>query len=260
MAAKIIHLIFLNKDEVLPEIFTKCVKRIHDYHPDWQINTYGEDEASQIIHVNCPELFDWYNSYTHTVQKADILRVLLVYLFGGFYLDMDMYLYNNLDALLPYDLVLGEEKTLSQEDLKLYGDKHALRVANYMFGGNAGHLFWLYYLHEAILRSSNVVVGENDILETTGPGLMTDVYHATKKTFPNTVFLTNDDRYCESQQHHEISCHFGKYAAHFHCGTWRSNKKPQNYDSVYSGCANESIENARRHIAYLFSKAVEARS
>ena len=49
------------------------------------------------------------------MQKADIIRLILVYLYGGFYMDMDMYCLKKLDGLLEFKLVLGEERTITKK-------------------------------------------------------------------------------------------------------------------------------------------------
>jgi hypothetical protein len=216
-----VHLVFLSKNEKYPEVFVMCIERIKALHPEWEIRIYNGDDAIEIINQHLPYLLPLYKSYTHLVQRADLFRVILVYLFGGFYLDMDMYCLKPLDELRRFKLVLGEEKTLSAVVCDRLGLREQLRVANYMFGSIAGHPFWLFFLEAALKQSFKNIVTENDILETTGPGLLSDLFGRRKDIFKDIVLLENKDRNCLAETSHKASCYFGNYAAHLHQGTWR---------------------------------------
>lgn len=218
---KNIHLTFLNKQEPFPSLFTTCLETIKSMHPGWNIRVYNEDDAHFILSTHFPQVLNIYYAYPHTVQRSDILRVLLVYLYGGFYMDLDMLCLKPLDTLRGFKLILGEEKTITQEETSQLGLQHSLRIANYMFGGVAKHPFWHAFLNEAILKSYLPVRIENDILESTGPGLLTNIYHSYKKYYPEITLLRNTDRCCLRPGHSAVSCHFGNFAAHLHQGSWR---------------------------------------
>jgi len=218
---KKIHFIFLSKTEKMPDFFEHCFGVAKELHPDWEINLYDEDDATQLIKNHFPELKDLYNSYAFDVQRADILRVLLVYLYGGFYMDLDVYCLKNLDPLLKFNLVLGEEKRLSREVCTALGLKNPNRIANYMFGSMPKHPFWSDFLNDLMEKSLIEIKNENDVLESTGPGLLTDFYHSKADRYRDIILLLNKDRVCLNELHKEVACHFGNYAAHLHTGTWR---------------------------------------
>lgn len=224
---QIIHLVFLSKTENFPDIFTGCIVKLKSLHKKWEIKIYNEDDAQNIITNWLPELLPIYNAYPHYIQRADLFRVVLVYLFGGVYMDMDMFCIKPLDQLLKFDLILPEERSITTRQRAQLAQldgivvKHNFRLGNYMFGGMAKHPFWLYYLKEAIKQSAKEIKHEGDILETTGPALLTKVYHKYGKNFPKTLVLANRDRQCIMPPHKEISCHFGNFASHLHQGTWR---------------------------------------
>lgn len=228
MIPKIIHYIFLSKTEKPNPLFPKFMKKTKNMHPGWEIKTYNEDDAQRILFEHFPLLLPTYNNYQHYVQRADFLRVILVYLYGGFYMDMDMFCLKNLNALLEFKLVLAEERTILPVE-KLFFErnrdvvvKHRMEVGNYMFGSESKHPFWLYLIRMMVNKSIINIETEGDILETTGPLLLTSVYHMYKKKFPEILLLRNLDRHCINQfDENEVSCHFGNYAAHVHTGTWR---------------------------------------
>lgn len=216
-----IHFIFLSKTEAVHPAFEACIEAVQQLHPSWEIKRYNEDDAQAILSTHLPELLPIYNSYTHRVQRSDILRVILVYLFGGFYMDMDMFPLKSLDELLDHDLVLGKERILSDDELNHLEARHRFRIGNYMFGGKPRHPFWLSFLKESIKYSQQKVQYENDIIRSTGPELLTNVYHSHKKKYKNITILDNSDRMCITLWHDCLGCHFGSYAGHLHTGTWR---------------------------------------
>ena len=224
---KIIHLVFLSKTEPIPDFFRECKERMKMFHPDWKIKIYNEDEVDTILRENFPLILPIYNQYTHRVQKADIIRLILVYLYGGFYMDMDMYCLKKLDALLDFKLVLGEERTIFKDrkhwfnQLRGVCTKYNLEIGNYMFGSIPKHPFWLYVLKRAVLKSAIPVQYEVDILESTGPLLLTEIYHTYQKRFQDITLLRNVDRECLHPMDNAISCCFGNFAAHVHIGTWK---------------------------------------
>lgn len=246
---KKIHFIFLAKNETMPEIFNYCFKRAKQLHPDWEINFYNEDDALQIVERHFPELETLYLSYPLNIQRADILRMLLVYLYGGFYLDLDIYCLKKLDPLLKFNVVLGEEKHLKREVCTALGLKNPKRIANYMFGSAPKHPFWLDLLNKIMEKSSIEIKSENDVLESTGPGLLTDFYHSRANAYKDIVLLTNKDRFCLNESHKEVACHFGNYAAHLHTGTWRwQNGQTPNFNDSDQGKSLPVIfENAFRY-------------
>jgi mannosyltransferase OCH1-like enzyme len=151
----------------------------------------------------------------------DLFRMLAVYLYGGFYADMDMLFLKPLDALREHPLVLGEEKTLTGEEMQLPHHKQALRIANYMFGSVAGHPFLINFVKRAIGHYGTEINKEHDVLETTGPGILTNFYHEQKSQYPGIHLLHNSNAFCLKRCSPQPSCHFGDYAVHQHTGSWR---------------------------------------
>jgi hypothetical protein len=182
---------------------------------------YNDEAARSIIDKHCPQLLPVYNSYSHVVQKGDLLRLLLVYLFGGFYMDFDVFCLKNLEGLRNLPVVLAEEKMLTDMEADAVGLKQNLQLANYMFGSIPRHPFWLAVIKEVIKRSTRKIYTESDILETTGPWLLSNVYATVKHKYPQIVILRNTDRVCMGTGHADIACHFGNFGAHLHHGTWR---------------------------------------
>lgn len=216
---KIIHQ--TNATKELPEIYKSYQKRLLEIHPDWEYRFYDDIECRNTVERYFPSLLPIYDNYPANIQRVDIFRIVAIYAVGGFYLDLDIVCLKKLDTLCEFNCVFGEEKTLTQVEAKELGHRDTVRVANYMFGCEHHHPFLLHVLEEIVKRGQKKIITENDILETTGPGLITTVYHDCKEQYRDIVLLPNKDRECPSLYCKGVSCHFGNYANHRHLGSWR---------------------------------------
>ncbi len=219
--AKNIHLIFLRRDEVVPPLFKQCERMIRDIHPSWDVTLWNEETGIQFLRENLPEYVDAYTSFSFNIQKADFLRLALVYALGGFYMDMDMLPLQPLDSLLSHSLVLAEEMTVNETTRKTLNLKYSIRIANYMFGGEAGHPFLRKMVNAMAERSSLKVASQQEVLDVTGPGLLTDIYWDNAGEYSDITLLRNKGWYVEMPDGRKETCLFGEYAVHLHAGTWR---------------------------------------
>lgn len=194
-------------------------ERILSLHPDWEHRFYDDYACRELVRQEFPYLLSLYDGYTAAIQRVDLFRIAAVYRSGGFYLDLDIVCHKSLDVLSQHVCVLGEEKTLSDAEKHRLGHQHALRVSNYMFGSEARHPFWLDVLDEMLEQAPRTVGSENDILESTGPGLLTNVYHRVCGRYPELLLLRNNRIACPSCG--GIACQFGEFASHLHIGSWR---------------------------------------
>jgi mannosyltransferase OCH1-like enzyme len=124
-------------------------------------------------------------------------------------------------ALCQHGAVFAEERTLSAAEAEALGHHDPLRVANYMFGSEARHPFLRHVLRELVIRSKRPIACENDVLESTGPGMLTTLYHRVKSQYDDVQLIRNHGHRCLSPYCQGQSCQFGYYASHLHIGSWR---------------------------------------
>ena len=218
---KNIHLIFLRRDEVVPPLFRGCERLVRNMHLSWNVTLWDEETGMQFLREYLPEYMEAYTSFSYNVQRADFLRLALVYALGGFYMDMDMLPLQPLDTLLSQSLVLAEEMTISETTRKELNLKYCTRIANYMFGGEAGHPFLQRLMNAMAERSSTKVVSQQEVLDITGPGLLTDTYWDNVDEFSDITLLRNEGWYVGMPDGRKETYLFGQYAVHLHVGSWR---------------------------------------
>lgn len=168
MIPKIIHMMWLDKkisnNEHGPSKFEPYIKSFILYNPDFKIMFWNSNKIKQLFDIN-PLITKykgiWYN-LPHHIQKCDVARYIIIYLFGGIYVDLDFMCFKNLTPLLDRDLFLVLEPVEHSEISK---DPVLQRLNNGFIGSIKNHPFWLEWLDficESLKKTS-------DVMLTTGP-------------------------------------------------------------------------------------------
>ena len=101
---KIIHQIWLGDD--IPDIEKKRCDNIKAFcnKEGWEYKLWGNDDVESLGNFKNKDLFDKTPNYG---QKSDILRNVILYEYGGIYLDTDFILKKTFDDLLSLDFFCG---------------------------------------------------------------------------------------------------------------------------------------------------------
>jgi len=101
-------------------------------------------------------------------MRADVIRYLIMYKFGGVYLDIDYevlspFYFENRFLVLPLEKSVKDGASFDQ-------------VGNCIFASVPGHKFWKDVVDD-LKNNPPRVSNVNQITETTGPQLLTRIYH-----------------------------------------------------------------------------------
>jgi len=107
MIPKLFHFIWLGSD--LPELTKNYINSFERHNPDYSIHIWNEKNTKEILEIH-PQLLELYNKSKLFCQKADILRLIILYEFGGFYIDADVDCLKSFDTLLDNKFVIGEQQ------------------------------------------------------------------------------------------------------------------------------------------------------
>ncbi|KAK7116061.1 uncharacterized protein [Littorina saxatilis] len=98
------------KSDEIPHSLTEWVKSWTKNHPDWEYWLWTDKSARHLISDRHPSFLQTYDNYPHNIQRADALRYIVLYEFGGVYADLDMESLRPLDRLAwKYSCFLGQE-------------------------------------------------------------------------------------------------------------------------------------------------------
>ena len=101
---KIIHYIWIGGNEKTPAV-EKCLASWRKYAPDYQIIEWNESNYDKLDHYQI-NLALAEKNYAYA---SDIMRVDILYRYGGIYFDTDLELVGNIDFLLDYRAAFSYE-------------------------------------------------------------------------------------------------------------------------------------------------------
>lgn len=98
---KIIHQLW--KDNNIPEHLLMMQKSVKNNHQDYKYMFWTDSTLDDFIKKYYPGIWDFYDSgLEYIIQKIDFIRLLLIYHYGGVYLDLDSLAVKNTDSILKY--------------------------------------------------------------------------------------------------------------------------------------------------------------
>lgn len=98
---KVIHNIY---EELAgpPKMFTTIAQTWKDLHPHWEYRFWDKLDVEKLLETYFPDFIPIYQAYPNNVQRWNALRYLILYQFGGLYVDMDY------ECIEPVDLLLED--------------------------------------------------------------------------------------------------------------------------------------------------------
>lgn len=159
----ILHFIWLGSP--VPYTVQISIESWKKFHPDWEIKVWTDEEVKK---------FSWTNSHARFVfeqadswaEKADVLRLDILYQFGGIYSDVDVLCLKSF-----HDLIIQKITFFSSFELNYvsshYGE--AFYIGTAIMGASKGSSLMKKCLENCKSKYEDPKEG---ILKRTGPGLM----------------------------------------------------------------------------------------
>lgn len=225
MIPKIIHLTTksgtLNNDE---KIILAKNKKIFK---GWEFHIYGDKENKKIMENNFPEFLHKYNSIKKGVMKADIIRCLYLYLYGGIYIDTDYQFFK----MIP-EKWLNEKCVIPTEHFKTDNTPF---LGNCIFFSEKGYNFWYDYIKDLFDRIDLTNVKGGDIIGCTGPGGITNFYLKNRAKYPELKY-TPKNVFHPLIVNHQLGIKKTQetIGAHYCFGSWRGKSHSALKKWIYS--------------------------
>ena len=211
MIPKIIHQTW--KTNVVPEKWEDAVESCKTTNSEYKYILWTDEMMEQFVEKEYPDFLNVYKSYPHNIQRCDAFRYLVLYKYGGIYLDMDIVCKVKLNAFLKYDFVLPKSSNVSSSFtnsflmvipkhpfIKFCIDNLPSYVDAYSYFGN--------HLH---------------IMNSTGPLFLTNMIDKYgRQNITNMYVLTNDEFAGDCNACTENTCDGGVYFKHIQGHSWHS--------------------------------------
>lgn len=87
------------KTTEVPDKWKPSVKSIKKYMPGWRHILTTDEDNRKFVKENHPDFLKTYDGYHHPIQRADAVRYMWLYKYGGIYMDLDYEIRKPLDHL-----------------------------------------------------------------------------------------------------------------------------------------------------------------
>ena len=199
---KIIHQTAPADKNKWPEVWFKCQISWKEKFPDFEYKMWTDDDLDSLIKNDFAYFYDIYKNYDVNIKRIDIARYFILYKYGGIYADMDYICFKNFYDLLPKDKVSISESPWRENEY----------LQNALMISPKESPFWMKVIEKATIRF-NENYNNGDVLDVTGPRLISDTYQENKELVnPLSDKLYN--RPFETIGSDEV------FATHYSTGSW----------------------------------------
>jgi mannosyltransferase OCH1-like enzyme len=207
MIPKIIHQTW--KTNNIPDEWKNAVNSCKIINNDFTYILWTHETMDIFVKENYPDLYTIYKSYKHDIQRCDAFRYLVLYKYGGVYLDMDIICKKNLNNLLHFDLVLAKSSNIETT------------FTNSFFMVVPNHPFFKYCIDNlADYKDNFQYFGKHlHVMNSTGPLFLTNLVNHYGK-IPNYYILTKKEYAGDCNICNETICNGGTYFTHIPGNTW----------------------------------------
>lgn len=166
MIPKIIHQTW--KTDKVPTKWKGYVKKVRSLNPDWEYRLWTDEGNEDFVKEYFPDFLETFMNFPKNIMRADVIRYLLMYKYGGVYLDLDY------EFLEPFNF--GEhEVILPLERSIAYGDDRN-QLGNCVFASVAGHQFWKDAI-ESLKQNPPQISEYTEVVEATEPMFLNRIYN-----------------------------------------------------------------------------------
>lgn len=167
---KILHQTW--KSAAVPPCWAAWVESWRVHHPGWEHHLWTDSANRDFIAAHYPELLPKFDGYPYAIQRADVIRYCILHHHGGVYVDMDIECLQSIDRLVDRRQALFPLEPPEQaRELK-----RPQVLSNAFMAAPPGHRF-LRAIIDRLCADSPRAVTHRDVLATTGPLMLTDVYN-----------------------------------------------------------------------------------
>jgi mannosyltransferase OCH1-like enzyme len=189
---KIIHQTW--KTTTIPEKWKRSQEAWISLYPGWTYKLWTDIDNLELVDREFPQYSEMFKNFEYDIQRADFIRYVILYKYGGIYSDLDIVplqpftdsLFGNINS----DVYLMRINTYLPAELSLGNVTNALMISK------KGSVLWLEIMREVEIRFLKPrwywFLKHEKVLSITGPRMFQYVIQKYKypiTTLPNNVTL-----------------------------------------------------------------------
>ena len=211
MIPKIIHQTW--KNNIIPDNWSAAVESCKSKHADYQYILWTDETMDDFVKSSYPNFYQTYISYKYNIQRCDAFRYMVLYAYGGIYLDMDIICKKKLDNLLTYDIVF-----VKSENIDIYTNWFLMSIPQ--------HPFILYSIEQLSLTCNkyNFLGKHIHVYYSTGPLFLSNNINKYKlNNIHNNYILLKNESSGDCTICNKDKCVGGSYFSHIKGQSWNDN-------------------------------------
>lgn len=227
---KILHQVWEGVAEPIVPTRLKILSETWKKHnPEWNYLLWNAEKMNFFIKEHFPYYWETYSNFKYAVQRWDAIRYMLLYVYGGIYVDLDTECFKNIESIFTSNknIYIG----LEPYDHILYGYPNPL-IGNAFLASTPKQEFWLNILdtiNENNIKYKCISRKGDYVLRTTGPLMISEVVEKYKDDIhllpPNLVAPVSKSELIDysGNRSNNFNEKISKaYCAHYFFGSWES--------------------------------------
>lgn len=215
---KIMHFIWVG-NSALPPFLEQCIQTWKQHHPHWEIILWDDNKVRQTFFNPEHSTSFLFNEHAYLnaaswAQKADLLRLEILFWFGGVYVDTDFICLKNIDELLhnhaPAFTFWSHQQNGAWIDNGIIASAPTQKT------------IWKAIIH----AGHNCQHQEHlDIVQKTGPGLTTQMWKNDNRMIKLPYHLVYPFSILYGEDLQDLSSYPDSYAVHLYLQSYRNNDR-----------------------------------
>jgi mannosyltransferase OCH1-like enzyme len=159
------------KNNNIPDKWKDAQQSIIKNNPDYEYKLFTDEDNRNIVKQYFPDFLEYYDSFEYNIQRADAIRYMILYLYGGIYVDLDYICNKSFDNII-LDKPIGLNKSINQQ----WSFTNSIMIAN-----TRKHPIWLECIRNMMKKTPFFIRGKHlKVMTSTGPIMLTRVANKFK--------------------------------------------------------------------------------
>jgi mannosyltransferase OCH1-like enzyme len=160
------------KTKNVPQEWENAQQSVINNNPDYEYKLYTDEDNRTIVETYFPDFLSYYDNFEYNIQRADAIRYMILYLYGGIYVDLD-YVCNKSFNEIIMEKEIGLNKSINQS----WSYTNSIMISTVK-----RHPIWLECVRQMKKRIPFFIRGKHlKVMTSTGPIMLTKSAKKFKK-------------------------------------------------------------------------------
>jgi mannosyltransferase OCH1-like enzyme len=176
------------KTNEVPDKWKEAQMTIINFNKGYEYKLYTDKENREFVKTFFPDFLETYNSFEYNIQRVDAVRYCILYVKGGFYLDLDYVCNKSFDEI----------ENIIKKPICLIRSANTPSVItnSFMYSNEKYHPFWLECIRQMKIKPPFYMIGKHlKVMSSTGPIMINRV--RKQKKFLKVIQILNIIQECD---------------------------------------------------------------